>query len=227
MVVFKQFVQTVLGVLAWREGDRIRNLLAFFSLAVGLADPALAVAKLGKAEKAAIAASSQQIADAVQVKSDSLDTVVRLSTEPFYKAKGPFGIISGDKFLRATINKKTGVTIIQVYLWFSYNGEWQFINRMNYMGPKDLQSIVGKKIDSDVGSCSAYGCLKTEHVAFVIPREHLEFVSKGAEAGVDGEWQFKLFGRYEDGQTSAMLKTEIAGMLIAIDREREKLNLVN
>jgi hypothetical protein len=201
----------------------MKNLFLSLCMAVAIVTPASAKEKLGKAEKAAIAASPQQVADTIEVKSDPLDTVVRLSSEPFYKQKGVFGITSGDKFLRAMIDKKTGATLVQVYLWFTYSGEWLFIDRMNYLGPDGLKSIEGKRIDSDVGSCSAYGCTKTEHVAFSIPLADLEFASKDAQAGDDGQWQFKLFGRYETGQTTGLLKTEVAGMLLAVAREQEKL----
>lgn len=203
----------------------MRKFVFFLLLSLSISQSSNAKEKIGKDEKAAIAASPQQISEIVAVRSDPLDTVISLSTEPFYKQKGIFRTVSGDKFLRAMIDKKTGETIFQIYLWFNYSGEWILFDRMNYIGPNGLVSIEGRKIDSDIGRCSAYSCSKIEHVVFIVPREHLEFISKGAQGGDDGRWQFKLFGRYENGQTITMLKTEIAGMLIAVDRERDKLQI--
>ena len=180
--------------------------------------------KLGKDVLAAIATSPEQIAERAVVKNDPLDTVVRVDTSNFYvDRQGLLKFVSSDKFMRAVIDKKTGEANFQIYLWTEYSGDWMFFNRLNYMGPTGPESVEVHQIERRVVSCSRYGCTHVEHIAADIPESVLRDVAKDAKAGVDASWLVKVFGKSTEGSTTGVLKTEIAGILLAVDRERAKL----
>lgn len=179
--------------------------------------------KLGKAELAAIAASPQDIADKVKIENDDYDTVIRLSTEPFYVTKsGILKLVSGDKFIRAIVDKKTGDTTFQLYIWSSFTGEWDRFTHLTYKVGDELKTALAKEIDSAVGSCSAYGCVKRVDMVFEIPEADLRIASQNAQANTDRSWPFKLFTRKSGDAMNGMMETEIAGLLLAVDRVRPK-----
>lgn len=180
--------------------------------------------KMGKAEKAAIAATPEQIAASLPVQNDSLDTSIKISTESFYTLKqGLFGLAQSDKFARAFIDKKSGAATFQIYVWITYSGEWVFYDRANYETPSGPVATPTISIDRQVLACTRYGCAKSEHVAFTVPEETLRAVSSGATGGDGQTWHFKIAGRGGDTGPTELLKTEIAGLLLAVDRERRAL----
>lgn len=196
-------------------------------VAVAIAQiPGVATAqeRLTKAQRELIALSPEQIAAKIEVKDDPLDTVIRISSAPVYTHRqGLLKLTNGDKFFRAFIDKKTGEVTYQLYVWVTYGGgEWQNINRVNYETPNGPASVEAHRIDSDV-SCGRYGCSYTEHFAFDLPEDVVREIAKGAEAGVDGQWRFRYYGRTSDAATTSMLKTEAAGFLSVVDRVRADL----
>lgn len=187
------------------------------AIALTLPTAGFAGDKLTKAERAAIDMAPEQIAAIAEVKNDSLDRLIRISTRPFFEEakKG------GDKFFRAYIDKKTGDARFQVYAWIRYDGETRDFDRVNYETPAGLVSEEVHQIDIDVLGCSARYCTYTEDIAFDVPEATLRQIAAGAKAGET--WRFKIFGRFADGIETEMLKTEAAAILIAADRERAQL----
>jgi len=180
--------------------------------------------KLSKDQQAAIAKSPAEIADLAQVRNDPLDTVISIDTSKFYSQKdGILKIVNNDKFMRALIDKKTGTTVFQVYLMTRYAGDWRFFDRVNYLGPNGPESANVHQISRSVAGCSQFGCLHEEHIAADIPEEVLKRVAAEAVAGADSSWHIKVFGRSADGVTTGVLKTEVAGLLLAVERERTKM----
>lgn len=201
--------------------------IAIFGAALALSTiPALGAEKapkLSKADLIAIASSPQDIADIVAVKNDDFDTVIRLSTEPFYTQKSGFlKLVSGDKFIRAIIDKKTGDTTFQIYIWSAFTGEWDRWTHLSYKVGDELKTAIAEEIDSTVGGCSAYGCVKRVDMAFKIPEADLRDAAKDAQANTDRSWPFKLFTRKSGDAMNGMMETEIAGLLLAVDAQRSK-----
>ena len=182
-----------------------------------------AAERLTKADRAAIAASPEAIADIAEVSGDELDTRIVISTEPFYRERGR----KADKFFRAFIDKSTGTTSIQVYVWVRYDsdhGSMDF-NRVNYESPSGVVTVDTIPISHRLVGCFVGGCIDEEDFAFKVPEETLRAVAAGARAGSDESWSFKVFGRHVQGETTGLLKTEAAGLLVAIDRLRTARNL--
>lgn len=194
------------------------------SIVLIAASPAVAKEKLSKRERAAIAMTPEQIADMAEVINDPMDTVITISTRPFFTNKtGLLGISTEDKFVRAFIDKKTGQVAYQGYFWVQYIGEWQFFDSVNIELPDGPQPTKADRVADRVVSCGVYGCIKQEDIAFDIPDMVMRNVAADAKPGVDASWQFRVTGRIAGGLTTGILKTEIAGALIAAEREIAKL----
>lgn len=181
--------------------------------------------KMSKAEIAAIALSPEQVASMIKVVDDPLNTVIRVDSSPVYQEKaGLLKVVNQDKFLRAFINRKTGATSIQIYMWATHGGGWQFWKRgvgESADGPVELS---GTRIDGDVNSYR-YGCIYTETVALDMPEALLRWAAQGAKGGVDASWRFKIYGNSVEGIESLLMKTEAAGFLVALDRVRATLQV--
>jgi hypothetical protein len=188
--------------------------------------PSWATDRLSKEEARAVAATPEDVANSVEIHDDSLDTVIRISTQPFFQTHvNIMTSTGGDKFARALIDKKTGKTIFQIYVTTTYQRDWQFFDRVNYETAEGPVSTEVTKIAQNVLDCPRYGaCIHSEDFAFEVPEATLRDIAKGAAAGTDASWRFKVFGRGSE-ETTGMLKTELAGLLIAVDRKRASAGL--
>jgi hypothetical protein len=194
--------------------------LIHYAAFCALASSPVAAEKLTKADRIAIASSPEQVAAKVEVKNEPLDIVISVSTEPFTPKKlsgwNPYG---ADKFLRAFIDKKTGTAKFQIYFWTSYLGnDWQFLTALNYETPAGPVQAKAERLSGDV-SCGRIGCNYMEHLIADIPESILREASQGAEAGTDDQWGFRIYAKQAEPLTTSFLKTEIAGLLIVVDRE--------
>ena len=198
----------------------ITRLVHYAAICALGASQALAAEKLTKADKLAIASSPEQIAAKAEVKNDDLDTTISISTEPFTPKKltifSPHG---SDKFLRAFVDKRSGKTLFQIYFWTSYLGrDWLFLNGLNYESPAGPVSAKAERLAGDV-TCGRIGCNYMEHLVAEIPEAVLRSVSAGAQAGTDEQWAFRIYAKQAEPLSTTFLKTEIAGLLIAVDKE--------
>lgn len=180
-------------------------------------------AKLSKDEQRAVAATPADVAAIATVVDDPLDTKMRVDTKNFFVSKqGLLKITSGDKYFRAFIDRKTGMTVLQLVLWQNHGGQWQFWDRAVAEGPDGPVELKGHRLDSDV-SCHRYGCTYFESVAIDVDEALLRWVAADARPGQDHSWNFKIYGRYVEGAPTGILKTEAAGFLLAVERARAKL----
>lgn len=202
---------------------RLAAALIIGSALIGSAD-----AKLSRAEQKAVNATPQQIADSIEIDDDKFSPFVTISTEPFFKTGGGpiyFGPGS-DKFVRAFIDRKTGATKFQIYFWARYLGEWHSFSRFGYLENDEPVNSDLIQIDQQVGGCTSYaGCYHIETVALPLSITAARNASKDAVAGVDASWMFKLYGKISGGWETGILKTEIAGALLAVDAYKAAHNL--
>ena len=174
--------------------------------------------KLSKRDQAAVDATPQDIANLATVSEDPYAGTVTISTEPFYQMKqGILGLVLGDRFVRIFYNKKTGAIRYQIYIWVKYLEDWQFFDRFAYIGIDGPTTGDLVKIDRSV-NCSRSMCMHTEQVGMPVDEKTMRRVASQAKAGVDASWMFKIYGKFEGGSEVGLLKTEIAGALIALDR---------
>lgn len=194
-----------------------RTSLVYYAAASALilASPASAQ-KISKAEAAAMAADI----DAVRSKSTvtgfgPLDVTEWVSTEGFYKTS------PSDRFMRASIDRKTGHVTYQLYLSYGHGRDWFIPSTLNYEADGGPKQAVMSRVGSDV-NCSRYGCFYTEDTVTSFDRADLEWVAKGAKPGGES-WNLKMYGRYTDGIDFMVLKTEVAALLAMVDTELAKL----
>jgi hypothetical protein len=187
------------------------------AVAAALTTSAAAAEKAPTPEAAAIARSPEEIAGMVRITDDPLDTMVRITTEPFYTHRDrTFGGVPGDSYLRAFVDRKSGEVIYQLYFWIRLS-DWQHLRTVSYETPEGPVSVAARTTDGQVTSCGRYGCRLIETVIVDLPEKVLRSVSASAAAGSGEVWRFKVSGRYGEN-TSEMLKTEMAAILLAADR---------
>jgi hypothetical protein len=192
---------------------------AALASALAIATPANGE-KLSKDEIRAINATPSEVAATVTIVDDPLNTVVRVSSEPFFqKNTGVLGVrvVKGDKYLRATIDRKTGATKIELVTWFWHGGSWIYPNRLVAEGPDGPVEMHGYPLLSDV-NCRSFGCEFLEGFAAEAPLELLEWsISRSTSGDINNLWPTKLYGRaLSDGAPNAFARNEIAGFLIAL-----------
>jgi hypothetical protein len=135
-----------------------------------------------------------------------------------------------DVFLRAFVDKRTGEVEYQLYASVSTKGDWQFYDRINYQAP-DQTVQEGKliRVGSDV-DCGAvrYGgrCRVYEDAIFVVSESLLRALAGLYAPGRAVAWQFKLKGKYIDGDyLNGISPAEAAGLLAVVDRYRASKGL--
>lgn len=179
---------------------------------------------LWQQKRAAIAVTPHAIADMATVTSDPSANTIEISTEPFYKRDfGPLGLTSNDEYVRVLIDKKTGAAVFQIYLKAQYLGGWRFLNRASYDTADGRERTRTQLLSKRVAQCSPYGCAKQEEVVFDIPEAVVRAAAAEARAGVDAAWTFRAYNLSRGGLTTGVLKTELAGALIAAERELVRL----
>jgi hypothetical protein len=177
-------------------------------------------APLPKADRAAMQLTPAQIAASAEVTGiETLDPALWISTRNFLPRDG------ADRWLRAYINKATGEVEYQLYLRIESRRDAFRPRLLTFQRADGLGEAKIDRIDHDV-NCYRSSCWITEHAIAVLSRADLEAVAQGARAGVDGTWAAKVFGDSQEGVDILTFKTEIAGLLIAVDREMAKLGRV-
>ena len=135
---------------------------------------------------------------------------------------------NGDKFMRAFIDKNTREVRYQLYLWTSYQAQQAArMNRLNYESQDGPGQAELHLIDTQVIGCGRYGCTYQEHIAADIPVETLRWVASQAQPGVDQSWQVRVFAQSGEAINTGILRTEVAGILLAVERQLASLPAVS
>lgn len=205
-------------------------------LSLGLAT-ALAVALAGCAGtretqiQTALSLTKEHFKNTATIKDDSLDTTATITTvNGLQEKRGLFSIVWNDNFLRAFINKKTGLTTIQLYQVIYYQGSgWNFFQTVNYETPTGPESrpvtIISRNVDC---SGSRYSdCTYTEHVGFDVDEKLLRAIAAGYRPGQHIAWKFKFNAKSGKDYNDGILPAEVAGFLEAIDAYRASRGLTS
>lgn len=177
----------------------------------------LAAQGLSKQDRAAIMQTPQQIAATASVTGQAaLDPYIWVDTRNFLRKAG------NDRWFRARIDKATGEVQYQFYVVLEQRRQDFGLSALTYANAGGLAKQEFTRVDMDV-QCQRYGCGFTEDAVAVLPRADLEYAAQGAVAGQDITWAAKLFGDSQEGVQIDTLKTEIAGFLLAVDSQIERL----
>jgi hypothetical protein len=193
----------------------IRSFQYVVALAL-LSSPSIA-AKPTKAEQRALATSIENISFSVEITGTGpLDPDMWVSTQPFFKTLG------GDIFARAVINKKTREVTYQLYLVTASRGNALRPTRLTFEMPDGLAETTLNRVNFDP-NCSRYGCTIYEDSIGTFSRAQFDIVAALAVDGDPKIWRMKVFGDSAEGQETGILGSEVAGLLIAVDRKLASL----
>src|SRR5690606_19074024 len=124
-------------------------------------------------------------------------------TMPFTKSG------SGDKFLRAGIDKATGEAFYQFYLYLVTSRQAFRPSRMTYLVAGKVAEAKADRVAFDV-NCYRGGCTYHEDAIFTLPREAIEEFASCAAPGSPASFRVKIFGDTTEGFDTQMLCTEAA-----------------
>lgn len=162
--------------------------------------------------------------DTASVKDDDLETTAMITTENGWKPAPNFlfGRIH-DVFLRAFVDKKTGLTMYQVYTWLRYPGDsWRTYSIANYESAGGVKSTKIDSIGRPGVDCSmkSIGCIYTEHIGFEVPESTLrQWVESYKEKPI-APWRFRLKPRSGSEYDGELSTAEISGLLAKVDEYR-------
>lgn len=175
---------------------------------------AAASPSLTKQELAAMAMTPEQIASIAGVEGTGpLDPDIWIETRTFLPKQG------NDRWLRARIDKATGAAEYQMYFIIEAEGQAFRPQRLTFEGPSGLRIAKVHRISFEPTCYRSSGCWIKEHAVANISRSDLEHAAQGAQAGQDNNWPAKLFGESQGGADILTFKTEIAGLLLAVDSQ--------
>jgi hypothetical protein len=199
----------------------VRAINCGLALVFGLIVASQATAKSGpsQAQIAASRATPEIIAAQARITNDPFSKFIEIDTSSFYRERGGLlQVVTTDEFLRAFVDKKTGETSLQIYFSSRYLGDWIFYDRLAFIEDDGPQSVQAVSVAQETIGCSAYSCEHLEDVSAEIPVSVLRAATLGAEP----RWAFKVIGSGGQGVERGFFKTEIAGFLQAVERERVK-----
>lgn len=202
----------------------MRRIAFAAAAALAAASPALAD-KLTKAQQRAVAASPADVAASAEVIDDPFSPALVVTTRPFYVERSMWKLTDADEFLQAVIDRKTGATVYSIYVTREYTSDtWIAFSRLGYIAGGSPKQVDLAAVKGDVPYCLGASCRLSESAVAIIPEADLREAAVGAVAGAPQPWPFRLYG---DGAVfdRGFLKTEIAGLFLAVDRERARLAL--
>ncbi|MGN6358144.1 MAG: hypothetical protein ACTHLU_11790 [Novosphingobium sp.] len=167
------------------------------------------------------ALTPESVASGVKVKDDSLETFATLTTYDAYRSNGGFtDPVRSDNFLRAHIDKRTGVVRYQLYQSVTYNWDWRHFTTVNFASGAGVQTAELDRISSEVVACAPGICTYREEVGFTVPAAQLRTVADQYVPGSATFWRFRLKARNGLDWEDRISAAEVAGLLVAVDRFR-------
>lgn len=174
-----------------------------YSAAIAAAPPALT-----KQERAASLLSPAQVAAQASVEGRGpLDPDMWIETRNFLPKQ------DNDRWFRARIDKATGAVEYQIYFIIEAKGQAFRPQRLTFMRADGLGETKLDRLSFEPKCYSSYNCWIKEHAVASLSRADMEFAAQG-----EGEWVAKLFGESQSGEIYTF-KSEILGLLLAVDRE--------
>lgn len=174
------------------------------------------------ASAALIAATGSAFASQrVTVDADPLEFSAIVSTMAVEKKMRPLDKTSwGDNYLRATIDKRTARTSIEVVQRLRHWGPARDYHTVHYRNGKQLERAALRLAQVDAANCGnrpfSAECIINQEVSFAIDEGLLRDIA--GQPG--GTWQFKIKDRDEKDLTAAVSSAEAADLLRALEAGR-------
>jgi hypothetical protein len=155
------------------------------------------------------------------VQDSELDVTATISTQPGFRYRGGLTErVRSDNFLRAIVDKQTGLTVIQLYQTIMYTGQWRHFRSANYQSPDGLRSTPLIAIENAVPTCNGGLCVHDDQVAFDIPEQDLRRIVAAQAGGSEALWRFKFNATSGEDWEDSISVAEIAGLLRRLDQLR-------
>ena len=180
-------------------------------------------ATLPKRLQSLLALTKDDFTSRIMLKDDDLETEARLSTLNGWQYKeGLLGVVNGDQFFRAFVDKKTGAVRFQVYQVVTYTAQrfarFFLVNFDAEGGPEQKELDVLSRLS---GSCDRYtGCKREEHVAFFVDEALIRAVAAKYQPGRPGLWRFRLKAKSGAERDEGFSVAEVAAIVQAVDDYR-------
>jgi hypothetical protein len=157
----------------------------------------------------------------IVIHDDDLETIATFSTANAYSSKGRFtDHVRSDNFLRAFIDKRTGVTRFQVYQEISYNYANRDFTTVNFSTPGGPLSAAVDLIGHDIVACFGSMCSFKDSIGFNVDESVLRATASQYVPGDSPYWRFRYHGRAGIDWNDRMMPAEAAGLLAVVDAWR-------
>lgn len=168
------------------------------------------------------------LANRVSVIDDPMEIVATLSTEPIYQHRqGLLSLVPSDVYLRAFVVKKTGEVSYQYVLAGSYYGSYETIRRATYQTSDGPEPADVRQLRHDIGPCTAtLGCRQSFAVAIDVPEDVIQWASTRPRTD-NGNWTLRFGASTGDAGNFYMSSSEVAALLLAVDRYKAISRLVS
>lgn len=153
---------------------------------------------------------------------DPLEFDAVISTERGYRRGKPAkGTIDSDAYLRAVIDKRSGVARYEVWQDIRYFGPRRSYGTVHYAAGAGIErmplAIARHGADLCPNAETNGECVLTKTMAFPIDTALLRDVAERYRAGDADGWRFKLKDETGSDVVSTIMPAEAAGLLLAVD----------
>lgn len=134
----------------------------------------------------------KSIEQCLTIKNDDYEQNIQINSQNCYQAKhGLLGIVWEDQFIRAFKNKKTKSITFQIYTKL-VNSDWMMPYAVNYRVGKQLKTVSGTRVGSDV-KCTSMGCTHYEDFVFNIDDKDIEKIIQFSNQNKNSvSWQYRI-----------------------------------
>lgn len=172
----------------------------------------------------------EQFAQSATLKDDALETSAMITTRRgFLKNHGIAWLGRDDCFLRAFIDKKTGVATYQLYAHLADRDtdrdQYRFVNYETPSGPRAAELIRFGRIKDCRFRTLLGRCEYSEDVALPIDEALLTAFAARYEPGGTAAWYFRFKAQSGEEYTDGLAAAEIAGLLSAVAEYRRAHHL--
>lgn len=158
------------------------------------------------------------------VEDDDMEVTAIISTVNGYQEKhGLLGVVWDDNFLRAFVDKRTGIVRYQVYQHIQYDGDqWRFYDAVNYQGPSGIETKQLTTVHREVIGCggASSGCSYSEDIGFMVDERLLQQLKQLYLASYNPPWVWKIRFKSKTSYDfdTGILPAEIDGLLQRVDQ---------
>lgn len=202
----------------------------FFPLAtLGMALATLSGCAVQPVQPAKAELTATHFMNTASLKDDDMEAAAMITTEKGWSFEPNllFGRIH-DIYLRAFIDKKTGLSVYQVYTWLRYPGNgWRHYSSVNYETAEGLKTAAILPLGSPQVDCSmrSIGCVYTEHMGFNVAEPLLRQWAATHASSPTAPWRFRIKPKSGDEYNGEVTTAEISGLLAKVDEYRLRKGL--